>query len=73
MNASRVIFSKNYTTLLIGIERFKHPCAVYNLMREDIRKKLRKEFEELLDEDEDSDIPVSERKVKDKKIREFDE
>ncbi len=42
-------------------------------MREDIRKKLRKEFEELLDEDEDSDIPVSERKVKDKKIREFDE
>lgn len=36
---------------------------------EDIRKKLRKDFEDSIDED--SDIPVSERKVKNKKVREI--
>ena len=37
---------------------------------ENIRKKLKKDFDNV-DVDEDSDIPVSERKVKDKKIREI--
>ena len=36
-----------------------------------IRKKLKKDFDDMLDVDEDSDIPISERKVKDKKIREI--
>jgi hypothetical protein len=38
---------------------------------ENIKRKLRKDFNELVEVDENSDIPVSERKVKDKKIREI--
>jgi hypothetical protein len=38
---------------------------------EKIKKRLKKDFDDLADVDEDSDIPVSERKVKDKKIREI--
>lgn len=34
-----------------------------------IKKKLHKEFDDLLDVDPDSDLPVTEKKVKDKKIR----
>ena len=34
-----------------------------------IRKKLHKEFDEIADFDLDSDIPVTEKRVKDKKIR----
>ena len=36
-----------------------------------IKKKLKKDFDDLVDVDLNSDIPVSERKVKDKKIREI--
>ena len=36
---------------------------------ERIKKKLRKDFDELAERDEDSDIPISEKRVKDKKIR----
>lgn len=36
-----------------------------------IKKKLKKDFGEMIDVDPDSDIPVSEKKVKDKKIREI--
>ena len=38
---------------------------------EKIKKKLKKEFDDLVDVNPDSDIPVSEKKVKDKKIREI--
>lgn len=38
---------------------------------EKIKKKLRKDFEENVEINEDSDIPISEKKVKDKKIREI--
>ena len=34
-----------------------------------LRKKIRKEAEEMFEADENSDIPISEKKVKDKKIR----
>ena len=37
---------------------------------EDIRKKLRKDLENT-DIDEDSDIPISEKRAKDKKVREI--
>ena len=36
-----------------------------------IRKKLKKEFDDAVDIDEDSDIPISEREVKDKKIKQI--
>lgn len=36
-----------------------------------IKKKLEKEFDDLVDVDLNSDIPISEKKVKDKKIREI--
>jgi hypothetical protein len=38
---------------------------------EKIKKKLKKDFDEMLEEDEDSDIPVSEKKVKDTGFREI--
>ena len=36
-----------------------------------LRKKIKKDFSDNVDVDLDSDIPVSEKKVKDKKIREI--
>lgn len=36
-----------------------------------LRKKLKKDFDNLFDSEEDSDIPISEKRVKDKKIREI--
>lgn len=38
---------------------------------EKIKKRLKKDFEESVEINNDSDIPVSEKKVKDKKIREI--
>jgi hypothetical protein len=38
---------------------------------EKIKRRLRKEFDDLIESDEDSDIPISERKVKEKKIKEI--
>ena len=38
---------------------------------EKIKKKLRKDFDDLAERHENSDIPVSEKRVKDKKIREI--
>ncbi len=43
-------------------------------MDEHTRKKLKKKFENFLDEEievDDSDIPVSEKKVKDEEVREI--
>ena len=40
---------------------------------EKIKRKLRKDFDDLIDVNEDSDIPISEKRVKDKKIREIRE
>jgi hypothetical protein len=55
----KLINNKTYTIFMDELEK--------------IKKRLKKDFDELIEVDEDSDIPVSEKKVKDEKIREIKE